>query len=385
MTTVGFVGPLPPIRSGIAQHSAQLLDAMLAAGHDVVAHSWARQYPWLLYRRAQMDPEAEPYPDAFRRLRWWDPTGWYRVGRSLRSVDRLVMPWTVPVHAGAHLAIMAAARVPTTLVVHNVMPHEPMPGARAAARAVLGRADLLVTHAESEAERCREVAPDTPVTVVPMPALLTPIVAPLPDAPTRLLCQGFIRDYKGFDVAVRALPALIARHPDLTLTIAGEPWDGETSRWHGLVRACAVEDHVRLHLGYLADTELTAMIADHHIVLAPYRSATQSGVVNQALAAGRPVVATRVGGLPDTVEEGRNGMLAAPDDVASLVAAIDAAVESLAHLAEGALASATSWDAVAAAVLGPTGAPATSAPQAGPNAAATSDPKRSASPAMISR
>ncbi|MBN2471571.1 MAG: glycosyltransferase family 4 protein, partial [Anaerolineae bacterium] len=57
-------------------------------------------------------------------------------------------------------------------------------------------------------------------------------------------------------------------------------------------------------------------------VVLPYRAITQSAVLQNAFACGRPVVVTRVGGLPDVVEAGRNGFLAAPEDPASLAEAI---------------------------------------------------------------
>lgn len=347
MTRVGYVGPLPPIRSGIAHHGASLVAALRDAGHAVTATSWHRQYPRLLYRRAERAHGVADDPTVRWMLRWWDPLSWVRAGRRHRGDDVLVTPWTVPVHAPHVLALMRAASVPTTIVVHNALPHESMPCSASAARAVLRRADHLVTHAASVAQECAHLAPGVPVSVVAMPPLLPVVRRPLPSGPLRLLVLGHIREYKGADVALRAMRRLVDAGHDVTLTIAGEPWDGRAEPWVDLVASLGIEDRVRLDLAFQTDARMSELIADHHVLLAPYRSATQSGTVAQALAQARPVVATRVGGLPDMVHDGENGALCRPGDEQSLCEAIERVASALDELAAGATRHAGSWDEVA--------------------------------------
>ena len=138
----------------------------------------------------------------------------------------------------------------------------------------------------------------------------------------------------------------------IQLTVAGEPWDGDSARWTDMVNGLGLSEIVDLRLGYQPDSVVTELIASHHGLLAPYRSATQSGVVAQALAAGRPVIATRVGGLPDAVHEGKNGTLAAPNSVAALASAIGRFEADLERLADGAALTKTSWASVATALVG---------------------------------
>lgn len=347
MTRVGYVGPLPPIRSGIAHHGASLVAALRETGHTVNPTSWHRQYPRLLYRRAERAAGVAQDPTVRWLLRWWDPVSWVRAGRTHSGDDMLVTPWTVPVHAPHVLALMRAASVPTTIVVHNALPHESMPCSAAAARAVLRRADHLVTHAASVADDCAHLAPRVPVSVVPMPPLLPVVHRPLPSGPLRLLVLGHVREYKGTDVALRAVRRLIDAGHDVKLTVAGEPWDGRVEPWVELVESLGIADRAHLDLSFQTDARMSRLIADHHVLLAPYRSATQSGTVAQALAQGRPVVASEVGGLPDVVHEGENGALCAPGDEQSLCAAIERVAASLDELAAGATRHAGSWDEVA--------------------------------------
>lgn len=345
------MGPVPPIRGGIAQHSARLVEAIRESGSATVVHSWKAQYPGALYRRPERDGEADLFPGTEWSLHWSNPLSWRRVGRALNRVERIVLPWTVPVHAPHYLAIMRRAGRPVSIHVHNALPHEKMPGSIRLARAVLRRADRLVTHSSSVAAECSVLAPGVPTTVVPHPPDLPVITRPLPAGPLRLLALGYLRDYKGTDLAIRAVAALADRGHPVRLTVAGEPWDGDATKWTELVAGLGMTEHVDLQLEYQPDTVVPELIANHHALIAPYRSATQSGVVAQALAAGRPVVATRVGGLPDVVVEGKNGTLAAPEDLNELIAAVDRLESNRESLAAGAARTKLSWADVAAAHL----------------------------------
>jgi glycosyltransferase involved in cell wall biosynthesis len=167
-----------------------------------------------------------------------------------------------------------------------------------------------------------------------------------------MLALGYLRDYKGTDLAIQAVAEITAAGHPVELTVAGEPWDGDAARWIDLVADLGLTDQVDLRLEYQADASVAELIASHHCLVAPYRSATQSGVVAQALAAGRPVVATRVGGLPDVVVEGKNGTLAEPNNVADLAAAIRRLEANLQSLAAGAAQTSASWADVATALIG---------------------------------
>src|SRR5262249_56219583 len=81
-------------------------------------------------------------------------------------------------------------------------------------------------------------------------------------------------------------------------------------------------ERVRLYDRYLADEEVRQLFAAADVCALPYRSATQSGVIQVAYAAGCPVITTRVGGLPEFVAEGKSGYTVPPEDPAALAAAV---------------------------------------------------------------
>lgn len=347
-----YLGPVPPIRGGIAQHGGNLVAALRAEGCEVRVVSWAAQYPRFLFRGRQERVRGAGDAQTRFSLRWWDPASWIAAGREAGRADLMVFPWVTMVHAPHLRAMLAAAgAVRKVAIVHNARPHEALPFDRPLFRGVLRRVHGAVVHSAQGAEELRRLAPVPRVVAVPHPPNLVLAPTPLPPRPPlALLFLGFVRPYKGLDVALEALAVLARRGVDARLTVAGEFWEPvETTAER--VRALGLEERVALRPGYVPDSAVATLLAEHHLLVAPYRSATQSGVAPLALAAGRPVVATRVGGLPEVVREGETGTLAPPDDPEALADALERAAGRLAALAERAQASVATWADVARAVL----------------------------------
>lgn len=348
---VVVVGPVPPIRSGIAQHTLHLIESLRASGHEVEPISWARQYPSLLYPGQERDASA-PLDGVDYLLRWWDPVSWVRAGWRARRADLIVLPWVHPIQAVSYRTmLMAAGSTPSVAVVHNLLPHERVPLDELAARWVLRRFDSLITHAEAEAKRVESVTGRRVAAIVPHPSNLPLEPTPQPPGPPwRMLFFGYVRPYKGLDVALDAMTRIRPDELDLQLTVAGDFWEPPAT-WRRRITALHLEGRVDLRPGYVDESTAKKLFETHHLVLAPYRSATQSGIVPLAFAAGRPVVATDVGGIGEAVRDGVNGVLCRPDDPDALAAAITSAVQGLDDLSASAASSGASWSEVADAVV----------------------------------
>jgi glycosyltransferase involved in cell wall biosynthesis len=227
------------------------------------------------------------------------------------------------------------ATTPAIVVVHNPMPHERRRVDEILTRLVFRRVRGAVALASTAAHDLQARFPDLDVVVAPIPSLVPLEPAPLPSGPPwRLLFFGFVRPYKGLDLALEAV-ALLSRRTPIELTIAGEFWE-PVEPWNKAIAEAGIAGQVHLRAGYVPDVEIQDLFASHHIVLAPYRSATQSAIVPMAYAAGRPVVATRVGGLSEQVIEGSTGALADPGDAVGIADAVERVLARLPELARGA-------------------------------------------------
>jgi glycosyltransferase involved in cell wall biosynthesis len=135
-----------------------------------------------------------------------------------------------------------------------------------------------------------------------------------------VLFFGFIREYKGLRYLIESLPFVRAKL-DVHLLIAGEVW-GDAKLYHELISRLGMASSVTLVGNYIPNEEVARYFAASDLVVIPYVSATQSGIVQLAYGFGKPVVVSRVGGLPEVVEEGVTGYLVPPKDSASISNAV---------------------------------------------------------------
>lgn len=130
---------------------------------------------------------------------------------------------------------------------------------------------------------------------------------------------GRMSAYKGIDVLVQAAPLIADKVPNARVVIAGAPVLGFTPPPS---RSLSNGGSLEVIARHVMTDEAARLFGEANVVVLPYRDATQSGVVLSAFAFGVPVVATRVGGLPEYVDDARNGLLVGPGDPAALASAV---------------------------------------------------------------
>jgi glycosyltransferase involved in cell wall biosynthesis len=139
--------------------------------------------------------------------------------------------------------------------------------------------------------------------------------------PMQILYVGRLVPQKGVDVLLRAFSAVLRRHPDATLLIAG---DGEQGLYfQRLARFLGVRQQITF-LGWRSHTELAALYQSSAVVAVPSRYEPFGLVALEAMASGRPVVAGRVGGLAEIIEDEVSGYLTEPGDHLDLAARLAA-------------------------------------------------------------
>src|SRR3954447_22775608 len=278
-----------------------------------------------------------------------------------RELDADVVHYQWLTFPGLDSFLLPAVR-PRVLTPHGWLRREAWHGRAArGVRRLLGRMDAVVALSEYGAAMLRNEAGIEPerVRVIPHGAFdyLTrlPDEAPLPDELAGVggpvvLFFGLIRPYKGVDVLLEAFAGVEGAE----LWIVGRPLGMELESLVELAKRSP--GRVRFVSRFVADNELPAFFRRADFVALPYRDAEQSGVLFTALAFGKPIVVTDVGGFGEVAATGA-GRLVPPGDATALAAAIadllgDA--EARAELAAAAAAAAAgpySWDAVAASTL----------------------------------
>lgn len=145
------------------------------------------------------------------------------------------------------------------------------------------------------------------------------IPEPLQFEPPQILCLGRLVEYKGFDVAIHSFASLVNDFPQARLVIAGE----------GPLRATLEQQARDLNVaesvefkGYVQPDQVPALINQASIVLMPSRREGLPLVALEAAQMARPVVATRVDGIPEAVIQGETGSLVDMDDCQALTHAV---------------------------------------------------------------
>ena len=347
-----MIGAVYPLASGVAQFNGAMVRGMRPSSPvDVI--SWRRMYPPLLHRGQALDPSSAgaEAPEASFMLDWHDPRTWRRAVKRMDAFETaaLILPWVHPVMAPPYRYFLRHASKGTARVVicHNVVPHETVPGLRRVTRWTLREADLIVTHAPHQRHELEQLGlGDTPVLEAFHPRFDASEFAPPPppedvaaerrrhgEPDLLLLTFGAIRPYKGVDIALEAL-ARVDPGLDVRLVIAGRAWNG-AGELEELVQSHGLADRVEIRNRFIPNDEAALLFAAADASLLPYRSASQSGVVQLSFAYGRPVIATRVGGLPAAVADGVDGILCEPA-AADVAAAIDRMARERVSLAAGA-------------------------------------------------
>ena len=133
---------------------------------------------------------------------------------------------------------------------------------------------------------------------------------------------GQIKEVKGLDLLLAAMPAVAAAVPEVVLVIAGRPWKNDFGRYEKQIEDLGIASSCRLHIRFIADSEISLFYAAADVVILPYRRIYQSGVLLLAMSYGKAVLASDLPGMTEIVTEGKNGYLFASGSSPALAQAL---------------------------------------------------------------
>ncbi len=142
-----------------------------------------------------------------------------------------------------------------------------------------------------------------------------------------ILYFGIIRDYKGFDILLNAIAELKDSGLDFHLLAGGECY-GSDEKYTQLISNLGISDYITWHNKYIPDSEVSNYFSAADVVALPYRTASQSGVTQIAYSYDLPVIVTKVGGLPEIVDEGQSGFTIEPENPTELANILEKNLEA---------------------------------------------------------
>lgn len=335
-----MIGPVYPYRGGIAQYTS-LMVKELSKKHNVTTISYKLQYPKFLSRRStQKDHESEIFrvSDTHYLINTINPISYLKTVRFIKAKlpDVVIVQWWNPFFAFAYRSILGHIEKHCKVIIlcHNILPHDKLPLRNILTRMALKKGDAYIVHSKSDSDKLLQVVPDAKYVQTVHPtydvfnannvcqADAREKLHISPDSQT-LLFFGFVRKYKGLEYLLKAMPIIIEALPKCMLLVVGDILESEKEDYMQYIKATGCEKSIKLVSNYVPDSEVECYFAACDLVILPYLSATQSGIVQIAYGFNKPVIATNVGGLPDVVLDGVTGYLVPPCDHEALA---DAAI-----------------------------------------------------------
>jgi len=328
-----IIGTAYPMRGGIAHYVSLLYRTLEQRGHTVHILSFKRQYPKILFPGKTQEEASEtaiplksdPVIDSI------NPISWMKAGAVAAKFkpDLLIFKFWMPFFAPAYGVIARVAKRLTRkhgkeckvlFIADNVIPHEKRLGDLAFTKFAFRSVDYFVVQSDAVGRDLKVVDPGAMFIKLAHPvyeifgarmdraAARQSLGIPF-DAPA-ILFFGYIRKYKGLDIILRAMPQMLKALPEMRLIVAGEFYDDE-AEYRALIQDLNIPSkNLVLATDYIANEEVAKYFSAANVVVLPYRSATQSGIVQIAYNFDTPVIATDVGGLAEVVIDGNSGLIA---------------------------------------------------------------------------
>ncbi len=318
-----LIGPVYPYKGGIA-HYTSLLCKALRKRHEVFMISYKMQYPRLLFKKEQKDYNNKSFQ--VEDTRYWihtaNPFNLVFTADKIKKLhpDAVIVQWWHPYFAPCYWILAGLLRkIPLIFTCHNVFPHERFPLDRFLTKLVLKRADGYIVQSHLDEQDLLTIKADANYVVTPHPTYNAFKMKNIGKEEARQLIQlkcdvpmllffGFIREYKGLKYLLDAVLQIKKKMPDIMLWIVGD-FGEDKEQYLEQIEKNNIIDNVCLVEGYVPDQEVEKYFAASDLVVLPYVSATQSGIVQIAYGFEKPVVVTDVGGLPDVVRHRETGYI----------------------------------------------------------------------------
>jgi glycosyltransferase involved in cell wall biosynthesis len=327
-TRFGFVSTFPPTQCGLASFTAALRGALL---HSTSDEGWVV---------GLVDAPALPLGDeVVTQLVAGDAASLNHAAAKLNLCDVAIVQHEYGVYGGDDgseiLHLLDQLRVPCVVVLHTVL-IDPTPHQRHVLESVIAKADAVVTMTMTARERLATGydADMTKVCVIAhgAPALQTTMAEPaFRTGQFTVLTWGLLGPGKGIEWGIEAMALLRDLRPMPRYMVAGQTHpkvalregDAYRDRLREQVRGSELGTWVSFDGHYRSESALASLIRSADVVLLPYDSADQvtSGVLIEAVAAGKPVVATEFPHARELLADGA-GMLVPHRDPAAIAAAL---------------------------------------------------------------
>jgi len=322
-----LVGPFPPFRGGISDLNAALADH-LSKRHEIHAINFTTQYPKVLFpgKTQFKKGDSAQEVDSIRCLSSINPFSWRKTAYKIIDIEpdlvlfRFWLPFFAPAFSGVAKKIRKYSDATIMAICDNIIPHEERLLDTRLTKRFFGFIDSFIVLSKKVENELLSFVPEAKYKYSPHPIYSIfnntlskeQAKAELKLATKKvLLFFGLIREYKGLDILINAMEKIKTELEDYTLLIVGECYENE-NKYTELIKKAGITDNVKCHYSFIPDNEVGKYFSAADVVVLPYKTASQSGIVQIAYHFDTPVIVSNVGGLPEIVDEGKTGYCVEP-------------------------------------------------------------------------
>lgn len=319
-----IVGTTYPFRGGLAAYNERLAREYMKQGNDVEIYTFSLQYPSFLFPgKSQFSTEPVPADLKINRtISSVNPLTWIKTGREIKrkSPDKIIFCYWMAFFAPCFGTIARNARNSKTkmiAMIHNMIPHEPTILDKLFPKYFVNAMDGFVAMTDSvvsDINKFDNLMKPKVVSPHPiydhfgeqLPKNLAALKLGLHENFSYILFFGFIRHYKGLDLLIEAFADKRLRQFPVKLIVAGEFYENPEPYLRQISKL-KLDNIVILRTKFIPEHEVRTYFSIADLVAQPYRSATQSGVSQIAYHFEKPMLVTDVGGLAETIPNGKVG------------------------------------------------------------------------------
>ncbi|MBZ0199849.1 MAG: glycosyltransferase [Ignavibacteriaceae bacterium] len=331
-----IIGPAFPYRGGNSLFVSYVYDS-LKDNFEVVIFNYKLLYPSLLFPgTTQFDNSGTTIKKAPNRrvVNSINPFNWISVASKIvkENPDLIVFDWWHPFFGLCHFGI--SAMLPSKLkkkiifITENYISHEGNFIDRFLTKIGLVNSKAFVALSDVVEQELISNNPDKKIFRSELPVydcykfddgLLeqTRLKLGYTNSDKILLFFGYVRKYKGLDILIDAMPEILTNHAETKLLIVGEFYD-DPSEYITQIKSLGIQDKVKIINRFVPNEEVGEYYLASDLVVLPYRSATQSGILNVAYGLLKPVLVTNVGGLSEFMIDNKTGILVKPNSSAEI-------------------------------------------------------------------
>ena len=324
---LGILGPASPFRGGISQFLHNLADS-LSSQNEVIVFNFIHQYPRILFpgkNQTELLDKKHNYP-IYRVLTPYNPLTWEKTAKSIinHKITHLIIKFWIPFFCPAYTYIIDYLKKHTNIKIsvlcHNIEFHEKWFFAECLVKRMLRSVDEVIVLSENVAAQAEKLVLKKKIIKLFHPIYDVDIFKyhrdeslqflQLPDKPT-VLFVGYIKPYKGLDILLQSIPVVHQTNPEILFVVAGEIY-AKINKYKDFL------DHRYPHIifrnQYISLEEIPHYLNIADVVVVPYRTASQSGIVQIAYSYLKPIIASNIPGLQEMVIENQTGFLFQSED-----------------------------------------------------------------------